>query len=114
MVKSVLGANQGLRDWVIQRMSAIVMAVYSIGLIAYLVCHPNLYYAEWRAIFAHTGMKIATMLFLLSLMLHAWIGMWTIFTDYVKPAALNIILQVLAVLMLAACFIWGALILWSL
>ncbi len=114
MVKSVLGSNQGLRDWVIQRVSAIVMAVYAIGLLGYLVCHPNLYYAEWRAIFAHTGVKVATMLFLLSLMLHAWVGIWTVLTDYVKCAAINITIQVLVFLTLAACFIWGGLILWSL
>lgn len=114
MVKSVLGVNhQGLRDWVIQRISAILMAVYSIWLIAYLVFHPEMSFAEWHSLFSHLWMKVATILFLLALLSHAWIGMWTIFTDYVKCFVVRSVLHTLVLLMLAACFIWGVLILWS-
>lgn len=114
MVKTVLGVkHQGLRDWAIQRASAILMAVYSIAFIAYIVCHPGLSFAEWHSLFAQTWMKVATILFLLALMWHAWIGVWTIFTDYVKPFVLRTILNFLVLLMLAACFVWGVLILWS-
>lgn len=114
MVKSVLGVNhQGLRDWIIQRVSAIFMALYSISLIVYILCHPGLSFAEWHYLFSTSWMKIATILFLLCLMGHAWIGIWTIFTDYVKPFVLRSILNLLVLLMLAACFIWGILILWS-
>ena len=114
MVKSVLSvSHQGLRDWAIQRVSAIIMAVYSLALITYLIFHPGLAYSEWRAIFAMTSIKVATILFLLSLMFHAWIGMWTIFTDYVKPFVIRAILNVLVLIMLFGCFIWGILILWS-
>lgn len=114
MVKSVLGVNhQGLRDWVIQRISAIFMAAYSIGLILYILCHPGLSFAEWHNLFAQQWIKVATILFILSLMLHAWVGIWTIFTDYVKPFVIRGILNVLVLLMLFACFFWGVLILWS-
>lgn len=114
MVKSVLGVkHQGLRDWIVQRASAIFMAVYSIGLIAYLILNPGLSFAEWHTLFAQTWMKIATILFLLAILWHAWIGMWTILTDYVKPFVLRCILDAIILLMLAACFIWGVIILWS-
>jgi succinate dehydrogenase / fumarate reductase membrane anchor subunit len=114
MVKSVLGVNhQGLRDWVIQRVSAIFMAIYSIGLIGYLICHPGLSFAEWHNLFSHQWMKIITILFILAIMWHAWIGIWTIFTDYVKPYVLRSILNLLILLTLVASFIWGVLILWS-
>jgi succinate dehydrogenase / fumarate reductase, membrane anchor subunit len=114
MVKSVLGVNhQGLRDWVIQRISAIFMAVYSLGLSFYIVCHSDLSFAEWHSLFAQEWMKIATVLFILSIMLHAWVGVWTIFTDYVKPFVLRSILNFFVLLMLVACFFWGVLILWS-
>ena len=74
MVKTVLAVNnQGLRDWVIQRVSAIFMAVYSCGLIAYLVCHPGLSFTEWHGLFAQQWMKVFTLLFILALMFHAWI-----------------------------------------
>lgn len=114
MVKSVLGVNhQGLRDWMIQRVTAILMAIYSVLLISYLVLHPGLSYAEWHYLFSTTWMKIATLIFILSILYHAWIGMWTVFTDYVKPFVLRSILDVLVFLMLVACFFWGILILWS-
>lgn len=114
MVKSVLGVkHQGLRDWIIQRASAILMAVYSIGLIGYVVLNPQLSFAEWHSLFGHAGMKIATILFLVCLLAHTWVGMWTIFTDYVKPFVLRSILNFLVLLLLAVCLVWGLLILWS-
>lgn len=114
MVKSVLGVNhQGLRDWVVQRLSAIYMAVYFIVLSAYILLHSGMDFAEWHALFACTAMKIATMLFLVGLLLHAWVGIWTIFTDYVKCAVVRAILNSLVWLMLGACFFWGLMILWS-
>jgi len=114
MVKSVLSvAHQGLRDWIIQRASAIVMAIYSISLIVYVVTNPGLTFAEWHGLFSQVWMKIATLLVLLSLLYHAWIGMWTIFTDYVKPWVIRCVLNVLMFFGLAACFLWGLMILWS-
>jgi succinate dehydrogenase / fumarate reductase membrane anchor subunit len=115
MVKSVLGVNhQGLRDWVLQRISAIVMAVLSIALIVHVAINQGLSYPEWRGLFIPVWVKIASILFLLSLMFHAWIGVWTIFTDYVKPYVIRCILHVFVLFTLAACFIWGLMILWSL
>lgn len=114
MVKSVLGVNhQGLRDWVIQRVSAIFMAVYSIWLMGYFVCHRDLSYAEWHGLFSYMAVKVATLMFIACMLAHAWIGMWTIFTDYVKPFVLRCLLNFFVFLMLVACFFWGLLILWG-
>lgn len=114
MVKSVLGVNhQGLRDWVVQRVSAIVMAVYTIWLMGFFICHQDLSYAEWHNLFSGMTMKVATLLFIGCLLAHAWIGMWTVFTDYVKPFVLRCFLNVVVILMLVACFFWGVLILWG-
>lgn len=114
MVKSVSSAyRQGLRDWIIQRLSAVYMAIYSIIFIIYLVCHTALSYAEWHYLFTQTSVKIATILFIAALMAHAWIGIWTVFTDYIKCFILRCILNSLVLLVLAACLIWGVMILWS-
>lgn len=114
MVKSVLSvSHQGLRDWIIQRTSAIFMAIYFIGLISYLAFHPSLSFAEWHSLFSSPWMKIATMLLVLGLLYHAWIGMWTVFTDYIKSTVLRAIINFFVLLMLFACFFWGLLILWS-
>ncbi len=111
MVKSVF--QTGLRDWLVQRISAVVMAIYSIGIILYFLIHPQLGFSDWRALFANTWMKLATILFVLSLLFHAWVGIWTVLTDYVKPVALNWILQALIFLSLVVCFFWTLQILWS-
>lgn len=114
MVKSVLSvSHKGLREWIIQRASAIYMAVFSIIFISWLICHPGLSFADWHGLFAQQWMKVFTILFIFALLWHAWLGMWTIFTDYVKPFVIRVTLNFLVILMLIACLVWGVLILWS-
>lgn len=114
MVKSVIGVNhRGLTDWLIQRVSAIVMAVYSVILLVFFFTHSELTYSDWHDLFAAPWMKISTLLFLLSLLFHAWVGMWTIFTDYVKPYVLRLVFHVVVLLALVAFFFEGILILWG-
>lgn len=114
MVKSVLGVNhQGLRDWLFQRMSAVFMTLYVIGLFIFLVCHPDLTYDDWHALFAADWMKIATLLFFLSLLFHSWVGVWTIFTDYVTCSLIRLVLNTVVVFALVGCFFAALLILWG-
>lgn len=114
MVKSVLGVNhQGLRDWLIQRVTAVVMTIYIIVLAGFFLAHPNMAYYEWHGLFISQWMKIGTALVMLSVLYHAWIGMWTIFTDYIKVVWLNWILQFIVILALIAFFLETLLILWG-
>jgi succinate dehydrogenase / fumarate reductase membrane anchor subunit len=114
MVKSVLGVNhRGLTDWLIQRVSAVIMVFYSVGMIVYFFKHPNLNFITWHTLFSYSWIKIATILFVSSLLLHAWIGLWTVFTDYVKPFLLTVFLNGLVFFSLAACFVWALQILWG-
>jgi succinate dehydrogenase / fumarate reductase membrane anchor subunit len=114
MVKSVLSvSHQGLRDWVIQRVSAIIMAVCSLALMTFIFYHPDLSYTEWRGLFSVEWVKIITIICLLSMMFHAWVGVWTIITDYIKCYVIRFVSHILVFLLLLASFIWGVLILWS-
>jgi len=114
MVKSVLGVSrQGLRDWLFQRVSAIVMALYSVGLAGYLLFNSNMDFIDWHSLFSHTSMKIATILFIGSLLYHTWIGMWTIITDYVKITWLALLLHTIIFFTLIANFFWALTILWG-
>ncbi len=114
MVKSVLGVHHpGLRDWVIQRVSAVVMTVYTIGLVLFLVMNSRVEFADWHGLFSHWWMKLATLLCVLSLLLHAWVGVWTVLTDYIKPFVLRLILEVLVYLALITFFFATLLILWG-
>jgi succinate dehydrogenase / fumarate reductase membrane anchor subunit len=114
MVKTVLGINhQGLRDWMFQHLTALLLTIYFVGIVFFMITSPTLGYADWHALFAKFWVKIATLIFLLCLMYHAWVGIWTIFTDYVHPFWLRLILEVIVVLALLSYFVAGLLIMWS-
>ncbi len=114
MVNNVTSlTNNGLRDWLIQRVSAVVLAAYFIFLFGYIIAHPQLTFIEWSVLFASAWMKVATLIVLLSLVLHAWIGIWTVTTDYLKATAVRVTVQMVIALGLLGLLLWGVLILWS-
>jgi succinate dehydrogenase / fumarate reductase, membrane anchor subunit len=103
----------GLRDWVIQRLSAIYMAIYAILMFAYLAAHPHLNYQTWQHFFQVFWVQISSLIFLVCLIWHTWIGVWTILTDYVKPACIRGFLEVMVILTLLVYFFWGVQVIWS-
>lgn len=109
----VVGAHYGLKEWIIQRITAVVMVVFTIVLlVAYLVSGGATYEA-WAGLFSNQLMKLLTLLALLSLFYHAWIGTRDIWMDYVKPVAIRLTLQAMTVLWLVACAVYAAEILWK-
>lgn len=106
--------KNGLQDWIIQRISAVVIGAYTIFLLFFLFMHPHLKYDVWQSLFNHAWVRIFSLIALLSVMLHAWIGVWTIFTDYIKVKWLRLSLQVIVILALWFYFFWGVEILWGL
>ncbi len=114
MKRIVTGAHYGLKDWLAQRVTAVVMAVYVIVFIGMLVaCTPRTF-GGWRTLFGHQAMRVATLIFFISLFWHAWIGMRDILMDYVKPTGVRLGLEVAVVLVLAGYAVWTVQILWSL
>ncbi|MDA8110085.1 MAG: succinate dehydrogenase, hydrophobic membrane anchor protein [Betaproteobacteria bacterium] len=109
----VVGAHYGWRDWLVQRVTAAVMALYSVILALVLLPGGPLTYEAWKALFARGWMRVATLLFAASLAWHAWIGVRDILMDYVKPTGVRLALQVLVILLLAGCLGWTAQILWG-
>jgi len=107
-------SRRGLYDWLVQRFSAVYMVFCLAGLIFYLVAHPHPSYLDWRLLFAGMTVKILTLLFFVSLMLHAWVGMWTVFTDYITCGYLRISLQAVMIFALGGFFFAGVLIVWGL
>jgi len=108
MVNRILvGAHYGLKDWVIQRATAIIMALYSvIFFVVVLVVAPNSFEA-WRGIFANGFMKFASFLFLLSVFYHAWIGVRDIWMDYIKPDGLRLLLMIATAAVLVGYAGWA-------
>ena len=108
----IVGAHYGTRDWLAQRVTAAIMAVYVVVVLALVASQAPFTYESWKGLFAHGGMRVATLLFALSLAWHAWVGMRDILMDYVKHDGLRLALQVLTVLLLAGYAGWTVQILW--
>ncbi|GAB4057386.1 succinate dehydrogenase, hydrophobic membrane anchor protein [Uliginosibacterium sediminicola] len=115
MVKRlVVGAHYGFRDWLLQRLSAVVMAVYAVILAVQILLLPQWDNAAWRALFAGGFMRFITFLFFLSLFFHAWIGVRDIWMDYIKSISLRVTLHAITALLLIGYAGWAAQILWRL
>lgn len=109
----VTGAHFGLRDWLIQRITAVVMAVYGAGLTGWLLLQPHLDYDTWTALFSSQMVRSVTLLVLLNVYYHAWIGVRDIVMDYVKPAGVRLVIHVLVIMALLLYTIWSVDILWG-
>ena len=83
--KDVVGAHYGLRDWLSQRITAVVMLLYTILLLGIVLWHGGIDYAAWKSLWAGNAFRLATFLFMASLLWHAWVGVRNILMDYVKP-----------------------------
>lgn len=104
--------GSGTRDFVLLRASAIIIALYSIFMVSFLVTAEPLSYAVWTNLFAGLGMKIFTMLALTSVLVHGWIGIWQVLTDYVKNSGLRAFIQFVVSVALIVYWLAGLLVVW--
>lgn len=121
MVRSATSfSRNGISDWLVQRVSGVVMAAYFFFIIAWLLGHQDLDYATWQALHHLTSMKVFNTAVLLSVVAHAWVGIWVVLTDYVterllgaKATVLRLVFEVLAIGVLAVYTLWGLAIVWG-
>ena len=106
--------RSGLYDWMMQRISALVLSVYSIFIIGYLLLNPDLTYEQWSGLFETTSMRIFSLLALLSVGIHSWIGLWSVSTDYIKATGVRFFFQSLCGLVMSIYVVWGIQVLWGL
>jgi succinate dehydrogenase / fumarate reductase, membrane anchor subunit len=110
----VVGASYGLRDWLSQRVTAVVMALFTLVLLVQLLLPGPLGYDRWAGIFSAQWMKLLTVVVVLAMAWHAWVGMRDIWMDYVKPVGVRLGLQVLTIVWLLGCTAWAVQVLWRL
>lgn len=110
----VVGAHYGLKDWLAQRVTALVMAIYTVMFAGILLICPPQHYGDWRALFESQWLRVATFLFFVSLFWHAWIGVRDILMDYIKPTAIRLGLEIGVAVTLISYAGWAIQILWSL
>ena len=110
----VVGAHYGMRDWLSQRVTAVLMALFTVVLLVQVLLPGPLGYDRWAGIFAAQWMKVLTFVVILSLSWHAWVGVRDIWMDYVKPVGVRLALQVFSIVWLVGCAGWAIQVLWRL
>lgn len=108
---STLGRT-GTQDWLLLRASAIIIALYTFYIVSFIVT-TDLNYTVWRTFFVFPITKIFTILTLISILVHAWIGLWQVLTDYVKSIALRLSLQLFFIVILMTYLIYGTIVVWG-
>ena len=106
-------SSNGLKEWLLQRVTAVAIGIYTLFMIVYFLSHSGLTFNQWHSLFSYTSMKIATMIVLFSVSVHAYLGLWIIITDYVKPWCFRLLVETLVGIALLSFLIWGFLILWQ-
>ena len=111
--REVIGAHYGLRDWLAQRVTAVVMAVYTLLMLAVLLSLPRLDYWHWKSLWELAIVRYATVIFLFCVHYHAWVGVRNIFMDYIKDTGLRLVLYAMTLGALIAYAAWSVHILWG-
>ena len=110
----VVGAHYGLRDWLSQRVTAALMALFTAIVLVQVLMPGAMGYDKWAGIFASQWMKVLTFVVIVSLLVHVWVGMRDIWMDYVKPVGVRLALQIATLVWLVGCAGWALQVLWRL
>ncbi|SDM42020.1 succinate dehydrogenase subunit D [Oryzisolibacter propanilivorax] len=113
--RTAVGAHYGWRDFLVQRITAVLMAVFTLLLLTkVLLVSGPIGYDTWAGIFAPQWMKALTFAVIVALIWHAWVGACSIWYDYGKPAGMRLLLQAVTAIWLIACGGWAVQVLWRL
>lgn len=121
-IKSATGlTGSGSRDWIVQRISAAVLAIYSVVLLGFFLTHGDVTYDQWASFMMSLPMRLFSLVAIIALAGHAWVGMWTVFTDYItskkmgaSAGALRLVLQAAMIIAILVYLFWGIMIFWGL
>jgi succinate dehydrogenase / fumarate reductase membrane anchor subunit len=110
----VVGAHYGLFDWLSQRVTALLMALFTVAVVVQVLMPGALDYYKWSGIFSHQWMKVLTFVTVVALLYHVWVGMRDIWMDYIKPMMLRLALDIFTVAWLVGCAGWAIQVIWRL
>ncbi|MDQ7958106.1 MAG: succinate dehydrogenase, hydrophobic membrane anchor protein [Rhodocyclaceae bacterium] len=109
----VVGAHYGLRDWLSQRITGALMALFTLIVLAQLLLTSGpIGYDKWAGIFASQWMKVLTFAVIAGLLYHVWVGMRDVWMDYVQPVGIRLALQIFTIVWLVGCAGWAIQVLW--
>jgi succinate dehydrogenase / fumarate reductase membrane anchor subunit len=111
--RAVSGAHYGMRDWLSQRVTAVLMTLFTLIVLAQVIfTRGPIGYDKWAGIFAAQWMKVLTFAVVAALLWHVWVGMRNVWMDYIKPVWLRLTLQIFTIVWLTACAGWAIQVLW--
>lgn len=112
--RKLTGAHYGLRDWAMQRVTAVVMFLYTVLFVVFLLCMAGAdNYSQWQALFGQTWVKVFTQVTLIALLLHAWVGIRDLWMDYIKPFGLRLFLHSATIVWLVGCAVYSVKVIWG-
>jgi succinate dehydrogenase / fumarate reductase membrane anchor subunit len=110
----VVGAHYGLRDWLSQRVTAVLMALFTLAVVVQVLLPGEMGYDKWAGIFGRQWMKVLTFVVIVAMLYHVWVGMRDVWMDYVKPVGVRLALQAFTIAWLVGCAGWAIQVLWRL
>ncbi|KUJ84960.1 succinate dehydrogenase, hydrophobic membrane anchor protein [Microbulbifer flavimaris] len=112
--------RSGTFDWLYQRITAVILAAYTLFIVGYIFLTDDFGYQSWSALFQNFWVRVFSLVALLSMVAHAWIGLWSVVTDYLTNRMMGpkaTVFRVLAQMVLGAVAViytvWGIQILWG-
>ncbi len=115
VTRVIVGAHYGLKDWLGQRITAVIMALYTLFMaVAFPVFGAGGGFEGWRTFMGNGFVRFATVLFVICLCYHAWVGVRDIWMDYVKPTGVRLTLHAVTLIALVGYAVWAVQILWRL
>lgn len=99
--------THGLRDWLMQRFTAVYLACFLVYLIVYFITRPQHTYQQWHDWITHPAMSVASAVFIIALLVHGWVGMRDVVLDYVRTLHLRLMVLSLIALIFIGCGLWA-------
>ena len=101
------GHFEGLRVWLLQRVSAVYLGLYLLYVLTHFYLNPQPDYGAWRAWFAQPLVAVCSAGFVIALLLHAWVGLRDVVLDYVRHLGARMVVLTLIIFLLTGCGLWA-------
>ena len=111
----VVGAHYGVRDWLSQRVTAALMAIFTLLVLAQVLLNKGpMGYEKCAGILSSQWVKTLSFVVIVAMLYHVWVGMRDIWMDYIQPVGIRLLMQVFTIVWLVACAGWAIQVLWRL
>ena len=105
--RTVVGAHYGIRDWLVQRVTGVIILIWVLAMLVRFVVASDMSFAGWNAFMSGAVMKTLTLFTIFAVAYHAWIGVRDIWMDYIKCPAQRLALHLFTILWLVGCVVYS-------